>query len=510
MRKIKNLVRFLALAGLVIGVWAPSLAPVLAAAGEGISIAPAITKEYPTLRSWFVYEAAPNTEVKDKVELINNTSKAVTLLVVALDGAVTSDGGYTLVAAADENKDLGTWITLGSGEVSLPPKSRKVIDMTIKVPENADVGSHPGGVVVLKKPEATGANQNKGSMLSVVTRVGARVYLTVPGDIKRVLDIKKISHQVTDGVLYFRAILENNGNVQLTPEADISVRGWFGKLGTQAKVPFGLILRGTTITGRAPWNGKQPIFGRYVADFRFQYGEKDFKGEYVKEEYTDARYVFWVMPWSQIFIWVGLILLLIFLRNLWLWLIIQQRLNTRAKKHVVKKGETLTMIAAAYLIHPRKLAKFNLLKWPYELTLGDTLLIPQGKMSKLERLEMGREWNSYYKAEQRKALLTDVRFIGRLFGKIRLRRRGATAGAAKKVVNVPSGATEALIAEKGDTIYDIAEFSGVSIEKVAQLNNLRPPYRLRAGQEVLVPIKRQALSKPQSAAKRHKSIKKPK
>ena len=58
--------------------------------------------------------------------------------------------------------------------------------------------------------------------------------------------------------------------------------------------------------------------------------------------------------------------------------------------------------------------------------------------------------------------------------------------------------TEVLIAEQGDTIYDIAEFAGISVEEVIQLNSLRPPYRLRTGQEVLVPIKQ---SKPKRQVK---------
>lgn len=66
-------------------------------------------------------------------------------------------------------------------------------------------------------------------------------------------------------------------------------------------------------------------------------------------------------------------------------------------------------------------------------------------------------------------------------------------------------ATEILIAEKGDTIYDISEFSGVSIEEIAQLNRLRPPYRIRAGQEIVVPLKR----KSANLVKRKRRTKKP-
>jgi len=537
MHKIKNLFRWLLFVGLALGLAWSSLSPALAVSGDGVSIFPARTKDYPDLRSWFVYEVEPGIEVKDKVELINNTSKATTLLVAVLDGAVTSDGGYTLVGGTAENKDLGTWATLSEEEVSLPPRSRKIIDMTIKVPEGADVGSHPGGVVVWRKPEESTASK-KGSQLSVVTRVAARVYLTVPGDIQRILEVTSIKHQFIGGVLHFILMMQNKGNVQLQPQADISLKGLFGSLGTQPRTQFGLLLRGSSITSRAPWQGDRPKFGRYVADFRIHYGEVDFKNEYVKDEYIDVRYVFWVLPWFQIIVVIGIILLLLFLRNLWLWLVIQQRLNTKTRKHVVKKGETLTSIASHYNVHPKNIAKFNLLKWPYELTVGDTLMIPQGKMTKVERLAMGRDWNEQLLRESRRVWLTDIKFAGRLLGKIRFRRRAVIArstegdeaiskiaalrsqpaglprfarndmkkgrglGMTKGVVTAPMVATESVITERGDTIKDVAEFAGVSMEEIIRLNDLRPPYRLRAGQEMLVPLKRKAATKPKRATKK--------
>lgn len=433
---------FLVLVGLGL-VMTPGL--VLSFEGAGVSVFPARTAEHPGIRSWFVYEAEPGSTIKDKVEIINGTNKTVTMNVAVLDGAVTSDGGYTFVGGVSENKDIGTWAKLEKTEVVLAPKARIFLDLTVTVPKNADVGSHPGGVVVWEK-EAKSATTKKGGQLKIITRVGARMYLTVPGDIVRKLEVKDLHHLFQRGVLYFGMTLINKGNVQLTPEVDITLKGLFGNLGTQGRSQVGLVLRGTSIKARIPWQSKPPSFGRYIADFRIHYGEKDFKGEYVKDEYINVRYVFWIIPWILL-LWLLLILfILFFLRNLWKWLIIQKRLNEKTKKHKVKQGETLTIISGIYGVHPKKIAKFNLLKWPYDLHEGDILLIPQGKMTKAERAEVD--------------------------AKLKLQREQDL---------------EPVIFEKGDKLKDVADFAGITVREVIVLNHLIWPYKVRVGRELLVP-----------------------
>ena len=61
---------------------------------------------------------------------------------------------------------------------------------------------------------------------------------------------------------------------------------------------------------------------------------------------------------------------------------------------------------------------------------------------------------------------------------------------------------EILVAEKGDTITDVAEFAGISLDKLIDLNNLKPPYRLRVGQELIVP--KEVSKKPKKTRKKRK------
>jgi len=443
---------------------------VLAVSGGSLSVFPADNKEHPGTRSWFVYEADPGTVIKDKVEIFNQDDQATTVNVAVLDGATTNDGGYTLVGAIDQNKDIGTWAQLSKTQVTLPAKSKTTIDLTITVPENADVGSHAGGVVAWR---STDGEPRGDAQLKVVTRVAARMYLTVPGDIIRKLDISNVRHTITKGVLYFHMTFHNDGNVTLTPEANISLRGIFGNVGEQDRSQFGMILRGGTINARVPWQKKAPIFGRFVADFRVHYGEKDFKNEYVKDEYQDVRYVFWIIPWMMILWSVIGILLLLFIRKFWIWVLIKQRLNTKTTKHTVRKGENISIISRLYNVDIKKIARFNLLKWPYDLLPGDILLIPQGKMTK----------------EERKLLPDDARTKSVIPSLSRdLRDSSTSVGMTKGAVGMTRGDLEPVIIEAGDTVKAVAEFAEVSVKEIIKLNRLKWPYKLRAGQELFIPI----------------------
>ncbi|MFA5967587.1 MAG: LysM peptidoglycan-binding domain-containing protein [Patescibacteria group bacterium] len=533
MRSTSTIYRFgLVLLAVIILNLAP--ARILAIEGNGVSVFPAATNEYPGIRSWFVYEAEPGKEIKDKVLIKNHSNSTVTLKVAVLDGAVTKDGGYTLVGGVEENKDVGTWSTLSRNSVTLPPQSQQTIDLTVKVPLDADVGSHPGGVVIWEDKTATAGATKSAGQLSVVTRVAARLYLTVPGDIIRKLRIENVHHTIYKDVLYFQMTMHNDGNVQLTPKADVKLRGIFGSAGEQLKSQFGMILRGGTIQAKIPWQKHPPKFGRFVADFRIHYGEEDFKGEYVKDEYQDIQYVFWLIPWLTMLWWLIGLALLLLIRKFWLWIVIRQRLNTKTKEHTVKKGETLTTIAGIYNIDPKKIAKFNLLKWPYDLLVGDILLIPQGQMTKVEQKAQS--------SADKEALRRGVEEpIGKWFKNIFRHRpnssgrhaeftpvlrnsesEGWISASPRKILSARPGKRarldsrqarqvqdegsmvdlEPVIAEVGDTVKTVAEFAEVSAKEIIAINKLKWPYKLQAGQELFIPVPPVMAIKKSSGASR--------
>jgi membrane-bound lytic murein transglycosylase D len=131
-------------------------------------------------------------------------------------------------------------------------------------------------------------------------------------------------------------------------------------------------------------------------------------------------------------------------------------------KYKVKKGDTLSGIAARYRVSVEDLKAANNIKSPQSLKAGATLMVPtQGTT-------------------------------------------GSTATASRTKAPTASGGTYTV--KKGDTLSEIASQFGVSVASLQQVNNIRPQ-NLQAGDSIRIPAK--ASSAPVSSAKASTETKAP-
>ena len=225
-------------------------------------------------------------------------------------------------------------------------------------------------------------------------------------------------------------------------------------------------------------------FGRFKAEFDIHTGEKEqFNKDGTKtmlpDEIIKQTYIFWLWPWRELMTILLVVLVLYLIRSVWLYTIIMRRLRVKTEMYKVVSGDTLMKVANKLGVDARVLAKFNLLKWPYELKTGDVLLVPIG-------YHRGAEWT----VKQRE-MFSDKEFALSIVGHLFRRRTshamvdtlgkpGRSGGSAKPTV---------LIAETGDTLGDVADFAGVPMTALAEYNRIKPPYKLRPGQQIKIPPK---------------------
>ncbi len=119
-----------------------------------------------------------------------------------------------------------------------------------------------------------------------------------------------------------------------------------------------------------------------------------------------------------------------------------QKLKIPEKKRYiiyrVKPGDTLSEIAQKFGVSIKEIVRANNLKRPYRLKVGQKLRIPK-KVSKRKKEKIK----------------------------------------AYRIYRV----------KKGDSLIKIAKKFGVSTKEIIKANNLRKPYRLKAGQKIKIPIK---------------------
>src|SRR3989344_2484013 len=140
--------------------------------------------------SWFIYNLDLGESKDDALLLFNSSDEEKTVKLYAVDSIPSNQGNFALKAETDPRLDVGAWVELSATIVTLAPGESREIPFTITIPPDADVGEHSGGIII-QKVDPGAVNAEVGA--SVVTRVGIRIYQTVPGAITREIELKEFS-----------------------------------------------------------------------------------------------------------------------------------------------------------------------------------------------------------------------------------------------------------------------------------------------------------------------------
>ena len=158
---------------------------------EGLSIQP--HQEDDEARDWFIYTLWPGESIEDKVDISNSSNEPIEVKIYPVDADILEDGAFAPRAEDAERVDVGVWIILAASELTLPPHDKTyILDFTLIIPENAEAGKYIGAIVAQNKGYKE-LETEEGTTMLVVTRVGARVYLTVRGTKVDFLEIKDIN-----------------------------------------------------------------------------------------------------------------------------------------------------------------------------------------------------------------------------------------------------------------------------------------------------------------------------
>jgi hypothetical protein len=238
--------------------------------------------------SWFIYKLEAGQSKEDAVRIINNKKETVIIKLYAVDATATSDGAFALLPEDADRKDIGAWVKLAANQLEIPPESEKTIPFTINIPKEVDVGDHAGGIVM---QEVEGVEEGKisGTGVKIVTRVGVRMYETVPGEVKKDFEISRFDWRTEvkqaknflkdfldlNRKTVFQIGLKNKGNVRISPVAKVEVYNIFGKkVSGMEEQEIGIIFpRGENKESIVVWD-KAPFLGRYKAKLSVRFQEE--------------------------------------------------------------------------------------------------------------------------------------------------------------------------------------------------------------------------------------------
>ena len=240
-----TLISFLFL-GSMFGFWGVPTVHAIEYGGLGIS--PHVSEvdpKDPLTKAWFIYTLDSGELKNGKVTVTNTSGERVVVRVYPVDAVTTKDGAFAPQSEDNKSVGVGSWIALRESEILLGPRESKTVDFTIRVPDGSDVGDHMGAIIV-QSVEPTGGIE--GSGLRITTRVGVRVYITVPGDMVKKLVFGDFVEETQDRVVTFASTFVNEGNVRIRLKGNIEITNSKGIVVGDVSIPEREVFPGKTIT----------------------------------------------------------------------------------------------------------------------------------------------------------------------------------------------------------------------------------------------------------------------
>lgn len=387
----------------------------------------------PNSSAWFIYNLNPGERKEDALEAINNHATATEIMIYAADGIKSSGGGFAIKQYVEERKEVGSWIRFFPNEVpsvfkslfkannnsiiqfcnleldskwknedkeaftkwcageetvqiKVKAKSTRIVKFVFSVPKDAEVGEHTGGILIQKvEPEKSAENGG----ITLTTRVGIRVYETVPGVIVKDLVIKEFKIAKLFEELDFKKMfskdkkpeefmittrIENKGNVSVDfSESILITDDLFNKSEERVTDRKFQVQREDIYTSNYTW--RNPRFGKFSFVNNITYAD----GKNEAKLLTTDKVTIWMVPWREIII-ASIIMFVTITPTVIVRKIRKKKFSGNGwDEYIVQHGDTLDTISLKFNISWKHFAKTNKIKPPYTLKAGQKVLVPPRK-----------------------------------------------------------------------------------------------------------------------------------
>jgi hypothetical protein len=220
---------------------------------------------------------------------------------------------------------------------SLGPGQQKAVIVKISVPKNAAGGGYYGAI----RFAPAGNSSAKDQTVSLAGSVGSLILVKVPGNISEKLSIVSFDARAKDRPSSFfttskdlNAVVrfQNQGNIQEEPFGKILLKNRSGKVIGQYEVnninPPGNVLPDSIRKFPVALGNKVGKFGQYKLEGNFGYGANG--------QLLSASTTFYIIPFSIIIAFVGLVLLVVFIV-----LVLPRLIRAYNRRVISRAGRTL-------------------------------------------------------------------------------------------------------------------------------------------------------------------------
>ena len=199
-------------------------------------------------------------EKKTYIKVTNAGDSAVGVKVDVQDMVPAAGTGESnFVPKAPGITSLVDWIGVDKKTFDVKPNESRDVNLTIKVPSDASPGSRFAVVFF-------GTGASGGGQLNVTARVGALVFLTVPGDFKQTGEISNFNSQkftYKKEAIKFNFDFTNTGTVFFEPKGTLAITNIFGQKIAEVPVEGYVVLPTGKRTISVVWPNNKWLYAFY-------------------------------------------------------------------------------------------------------------------------------------------------------------------------------------------------------------------------------------------------------
>lgn len=278
------------------------LALVLTVAGVGHITLAQVSQTISVSPTLFDMTASKEQSWQSEIRVTNVNDYDITVYPQVVNFAPlgeTGRGDFLPVFEEDtQGKTLAEWIKLPPTGITISRQETRTISFNVNVPNDAAPGGHYAAILIGTKPPVTTGS----SEVQTAQFVTTLFFLRVDGDIDERGTIREFTttkNLIPRPEAEFLLRFENEGNVHLQPQGDITIYNMWGE--ERGRIPinqqthFGNVLPKSIRQFTFSWNGEYSLLdiGRYKAIATLGYGQQ------AKNFVTSTTY-FWIIPWQQI------------------------------------------------------------------------------------------------------------------------------------------------------------------------------------------------------------------
>ncbi len=272
--------RAVALIGLVAALVAMSPAATALASGPTFALKPVA----PTETGYFVFKGQPGQTVHGAVRVLNVGDEAGRTSLYPVDATTGQTSGAVYRSRQEPRRDVGAWIKLAKGTVSLAPGQSRVVSFSVQVPAGAAAGQHLGGIVAQRatgraKP-ASSAKEGNGFKVRIQELSVLAVQVNVPGAERAQMSLTGIKAGNQPGHQSVLLGIGNTGNVLVKGRGTLKIVSNGGRAVQRSSFGLDTFVPDTNIDFPVYIQGKALPPGSYRGTVSISYGGRSLTRTY--------------------------------------------------------------------------------------------------------------------------------------------------------------------------------------------------------------------------------------